>query len=185
MGKLLTAALSMIVFYAGWWGLVALVSKGYGHLAPFIAIICAAINLIFEEDKKSEIKWYVVAILIGVAFDSLSQAAGILKFGFWDIPFLVPLWIMSLWLLFVSSFQGFDRFKHILWVCVLLGAVGGPFSYWAGKHFGLVTYGEPEWLMIFVHGVAWGIMFPFLVRLRDRLKVRWAAQARPLSPDND
>jgi uncharacterized membrane protein len=169
MKKHLPTLLTAIVFYAGWWGLVSLVSKGHHEYAPLIALSCAGINLYLDQHRRGEFRWLVVGTLLGFLLDSFLQACGVISFAH-SIGRLAPLWITSLWLLFVSSFESFNSLKNKLWVCAILGAVGGPLSYSAGILFKVLNYGDPESLMITLHVVCWAILFPLMIRLREKVK---------------
>lgn len=71
----------------------------------------------------------------------------------------LPLWLISLWLLFVSSLpllQTLFQKKYLL--ASLLGALGGPLSYRAGSQFGLLQLNGTKGFI--VYALFWAVYIP-------------------------
>ena len=84
-------------------------------------------------------------------------------FAFTQAQWLIPFWLIVLWALLATTLN------HCLawtaqprWRAALLGAIGGPLSYYAGQRLGAVTFPFGVWPTLLGLGVLWAGLFAAL-----------------------
>jgi hypothetical protein len=99
--------------------------------------------------------------LIGVTLDSFLHWLGV--FQFQQISLLIPLWLMLLWALLATTL------RHCLawsarpwWLASMLGALGGPLSYYAGGRLAGVSFPYGEGPTLIGLGLLWALLLPLL-----------------------
>ena len=101
--------------------------------------------------------------------DSLLLNADV--FAFKQPGIVIPFWLMLLWALLAITLN------HCLawtakpwWRAVLLGAIGGPLSYYAGQRLGAVQFPLGLWPTLAGLSLLWAGLFAVLVAIADRLR---------------
>lgn len=144
-----------------WWGPLA--------LAPFLAV---HLMLTPAALRARELGFVAAGGLAGVLLDSGVRAAGWTDYAAvpagWP-PFLVPPWIAALWFGFVALIGSLETFRARPLAALLLGAVGGPLSFWCGSRLG-ATRIELPWLVLGLLALEYGALVPALARLAPRAK---------------
>ena len=145
------------LFQVGWFACVL----GGNSLWLLLAAGALLVHLLFISRSLAEVRLVVVVCLLGTAVDSLLLNAGVFEFRQEGI--LIPFWLMLLWALLATTLN------HCLawtarpaWRAVLLGAVGGPLSYYAGQRLGAVQFGFGLWPTLVLLAVLWAGLFPAL-----------------------
>ena len=84
------------------------------------------------------------------------------------MPHIAPPWILALWALFASTLNVSLRWlRGRIVVAVVLGAVAGPLSYWAGVRMGAVEFTQPVVALVAL-AVGWAVFTPLLMVLSAR-----------------
>ncbi len=161
---------NFILFQLGW---LACVLGGANQLAiagSGAALVIIGIHLWQAPNRLLEVRLLLVALGIGIAFESiltLSQisqyASGVVFEGF------APHWMVLLWGLFATTLNVSMRWiKGLsLPLLALLGAVLAPLSYLAGQRLGGVVF--PDTLLaLLIIATAWAVLFPLLVAVAKR-----------------
>ncbi len=163
---------NLVAFQVGW---LACVLGGAHHL-PWagvgLTLLIVAIHLKLTERPAREARLLLAAAAIGVVWDGLLVASGLLTYPSGMIlPWLPPVWIVALWVLFATMLNVTLRWLHGRWIlAALFGAVGGPMAFYAGSRLGGVAFGETL-MALAVIAAGWSVLTPLLVWLARRLGI--------------
>lgn len=161
-----------LLFQIGWFACVL----GGNSLWLLVAVAALVIHLLWISSWGEEGRFILSVLLVGTAVDSLLRWAGV--FAFFDDSPLIPLWLMLLWALLASTL------RHCLawtarpwWRASLLGAIGGPLSYYGGGELAGVHFPYGVGPSLVGLGLLWAVLFPLLMTMAKRSDV-----ARQLEP---
>lgn len=152
----------------GWLACVWGAAEGQPWLGPLVVAGYLTVHLWLSNRWQSELQFILLAGLLGTAVDSLEKASGLLVFVS-DIPgwpWLAPVWIIAMWLLFASSLT-----TSLAWLqkryglAALLGIIFGPLSYALGQQLGGVTFTYSFNTTMLALAFIWGLVMPGLVWL--------------------
>jgi hypothetical protein len=153
MPKLIVNAL---LFQLGWLACVL----GGGPWMLLVAPILA-VHLLWTASWAAEGKLLLSVFLAGSALDSFLLNLGVFDFG--EPRTLIPWWLALLWLLLATTLN------HCLawtarpwWRGSLLGAVGGPLSYYAGAQLADVSLPLGTWPTLALLALIWALLMPVL-----------------------
>jgi hypothetical protein len=168
--------LNVAVFQAAWFGCVSLAARGAP--AGAVAVVAAAVllHLALADQRRADVLLVVVALAVGLVWDTLAQRAGWIAYASpGPIAGVAPAWILALWALFATTLREPLRWMHGRpWLAVAFGAVGGPLSYLAAARMGACRFDDPV-ASLLVLGAGWAVMTPLLVGLARRLDAAPAA----------
>ena len=111
----------------------------------------------FWRINRNERVAVLLIMLVGVALDSALIAAGVLSF---TTSQMLPLWFVLLWGVFaLAAVEFMAKLLSKPWLAVLLGASGGPLSYWgvAALSGGVLQFPSPLYSVI-VLIIAWALL---------------------------
>jgi Ser/Thr protein kinase RdoA (MazF antagonist) len=107
-------------------------------------------------------------VLLGTTVDSSLRWLGVFEFK--QIAPLIPLWLMLLWALLATTLRHCLQWSaNPWWLASLLGAVGGPLSYYAGGQLAGVQFPYGEVPTLLGIAVLWAGLFPTLHFMAQRL----------------
>lgn len=159
---------NFVLFQAGWFACV--LGGAYGLAGTPVAVAAALIAvhiLLFSANRRREVSLVLMVALIGFCMDSANLACGV--FALRDeprFPYLCPPWLTALWGLFATTLRGsLGWLAGRYGLAALLGAAGGPLSYWGGAELGAVTLPAAEARSLVALAAGWAIVMPLLVRL--------------------
>jgi hypothetical protein len=168
MAKLL---LNAGLFQAAWFAAVLGAAYERAWLGLLILLPVLAINLAMASDRRSELKLWAVAGVLGLLFDTALVAAGIFAPRRQLFPHPIsPPWMIGLWLNFAATLNqslGWLQARPLL--SALFGAVGGPLAYYGGARLG-ATEAIPGMAGLMILAIGWGVMTPLLFRLAKTLR---------------
>ncbi|WP_410016948.1 DUF2878 domain-containing protein [Pseudomonas sp. 7P_10.2_Bac1] len=146
------------MFELGWFACV------FGAQRPWlllIAIACLALHLLWVATAYDEWRGLLRVAVCGWVLDSALLHLGVFSFAASNV--VLPLWLALIWLLFASTLPySLNWTKRPWWVGSLLGAVGGPLSYWGGAKLagvGLPLGVAPSLVLL---AVIWAMLIPAL-----------------------
>jgi len=146
------------LFYAGWFASVSF-HDGRSLLAV-VAVV--GLHLLLSTSRVADLRTLGWAVLLGAGADTLLERSGLLQYaGGPRILFFCPLWIAGLWALFATTLNsslGWLKGRPI--AAALLGALGGPLSYFTAARFGAVEIGPAGLIAV---GVEYAVLVPVLV----------------------
>jgi hypothetical protein len=162
------AALNVLVFQAGWFACVLGAAHGYPWAGAATGAALAAAWIAQTPRPAAESGLAAAGIAAGACLDSALAATGLVKFaGAVPLPWLAPVWILALWMLFATTLNASLRWLRgrSLLACGL-GALGGPASYWAGERLGALRLDGAAALVAVAAG--WALALPVLMALAAR-----------------
>lgn len=149
---------NFVAFYAGWYFCVRF------HDARSLAVVGAAValHLWLSRTRRADLRTLGWTVVIGFIADSLLEASGLVRYaGGPRFLVLCPLWIAALWALFATTLN-----SSLGWLQrrpaagALLGAIGGPLTYFSASHLGAVDVGTPGLVAV---GIEYALLVPVLM----------------------
>ena len=162
--------INFAAFQFGWFSSVIGAAQQMPWLGPLAFLVVLAIHLRQSSRPKSELGLVIACGVIGVFFDSLLVAAGWVTYpsGLFS-ELMAPYWIVTMWMLFGTTLNlSMGWMKGRPFLAAVLGAVGGPSSYYAGQKLGGIQFLEFFPAMIAL-AIGWAVFMPLLMRLAERL----------------
>lgn len=167
---MLRKALNFASFYAGYLVCVLGAGAGLSVAATGLSAGLIVLHLWFAAERGREARLLSVAGVVGLGAETAHTAWGILEFSGTELALgEVPLWMPALWMLFASTLNsslGWLAPRRIL--AAALGAVAGPFSYYAAIRVGAVELHPDLFYSLCVLAVTWTIATPALCALAAR-----------------
>jgi hypothetical protein len=152
-----------VLFQIGWFACV----MGGNSYWLLLAVAVLLVHLLWISSWAAEGKLLLWITALGIVLDSLLMHLGV--FGFGNEGLLIPLWLIVLWPVLATTLN------HCLawtaqpwWRASLLGAVGGPMSYYAGSQLAGVQLPLGLWPSMLLLAVIWAGVFPLLQWLAGR-----------------
>ncbi|MEB0041182.1 MULTISPECIES: DUF2878 domain-containing protein [unclassified Pseudomonas] len=156
-----------LLFQIGWFACVL----GADSLWLLLAGGALAVHLLWISSWRAEGPLILGVALIGTLIDSLLLKAGVFSFAT-DGP-LIPPWLMVLWaVLAITLNHCLNWTAKPWWRASVLGAIGGPMSYYAGSQMAGVELPLGLWPSMLLLGVIWAVLFPLLQKLAKICKHR-------------
>ena len=159
-------ALNFILFQLGWFTCVLGAANNVAWLGPIVVLAVVIIHLVLSLRPATELKLVLSAMALGLITDSLLLSSGWLSYpnGLLFGSF-APYWIVAMWALFATTLNVSMRWMKDRYVlAMVMGAIGGPLSYYGGQKLGAMTFFEPVQVLAAL-AVAWAIAMPVLVWL--------------------
>lgn len=161
--------LNFLLFQLAWFACVIGAAKQLPWLGVAVTLVCLAWHFYSAQKKMDECKLLIITLLVGGSFDQLLLSAGLLTYQAhgWSTV-VVPVWILALWAIFVTTLNVSLRWMRGRWfIAVMFGLIGGPLAYMGAVRLGAVTLNaNPASLVVLAIG--WACLTPFLVRLSQR-----------------
>lgn len=160
--------LHFLSFQAVWFAAVLGSAHGNDWLWPMALVVHLALHLagVQRARRLRELAALALCGLAGLGMDSALHAIGATHYPTSATPFgLVPAWIVALWI----AFGSLPRYS-LAWLrgrtalAAVLGAVGGPLSYFGGTRTGAVAMSDPAWISIVALAVQYALVTPLLMR---------------------
>ncbi|MDD0995826.1 DUF2878 domain-containing protein [Pseudomonas sp. TNT2022 ID1044] len=154
-----------LLFQLGWFACV----MGGNSLWLLVALAALVIHLLWISSWGREGRLILAVVVLGTAVDSFLRWLGVFEFK--DLSPLIPLWLMLLWALLATTLRHCLHWSASpMWRASLLGAVGGPLSYYAGGQLAGVRFPFGVLPTLIGLGLLWALLFPLLHVMAARLK---------------
>jgi hypothetical protein len=145
------------LFQLGWFACVL----GGNSLWLLLAGGALLAHLLWVSRSLAQVRLIAVVCVLGSTVDSLLLNAGV--FAFKQPGVLIPFWLVLLWaLLAITLNHCLAWTAKPLWRAILLGAIGGPLSYYAGQRLGAVQFPLGLWPTLLGLSLLWAGLFPLL-----------------------
>lgn len=151
------------LFQCGWFACVL----GGDTLWLLVGLAVLLVHLLWISSLTDEGALIIGVTLAGTLLDTLLRTLGVFHFS--EPGPLIPFWLMLLWALLATTL------RHCLawsarpwWRAALLGAVGGPLSYYAGSQLAGVQFGYGLGPTMVGLAVLWAVVFPLLAAAATR-----------------
>ena len=162
---MLKSLANAVLFQCGWFACVL----GGDSRWLLIGIAALGAHLLWISSWAREGQVILAVTVLGTLVDTALRGLGVFEF---NTPGpLIPLWLILLWALLATTL------RHCLawsarpwWLASLLGAVGGPLSYYAGSQLAGVSFGYGTIPTLIGLALLWAMLFPLLHRIAQRLE---------------
>ncbi|OIN48826.1 hypothetical protein BLL37_26150 [Pseudomonas azotoformans] len=146
-----------VLFQCGWFACVL----GGDSAWLMVGLAVLAVHLLWISSWAEDGRLILSVAVLGTLVDTVLRTVGF--FQFIEPGPLIPLWLMLLWALLATTL------RHCLawstqpwWRAALLGAVGGPMSYYAGSQLAGVSFGYALGPSLFGLALLWALLFVLL-----------------------
>jgi hypothetical protein len=153
----LKTLVNAVLFQCGWFACVM------GGNGPWLLVGLAAlgVHLLWTTTASQEVRALLAVTLLGTLIDTLLRTFGVFHFS--QPGPLIPFWLILLWALLATTL------RHCLawsarpwWRASLLGAIGGPLSYYAGSQLAGVSFAYGTTPTLIGLALLWALLFPLL-----------------------
>ena len=160
---------NLSLFKIGWLASVFTAAASMPVVGTIVVGIAVAAHLWLSHDSQNELKLLAFAAFLGLIWESLLVASGIVSYEASSIlPGVAPYWIVGMWVLFATTLNVAMRWlRKSVFVAAAAGAAGGPLSFLAGEKMGAVSFADPALALIII-GLGWAVLLPLLVNFAQR-----------------
>ncbi len=166
----MTLVINIVAFQIGWFACVLGAANALPLLGPAVVAGAVALHLARSSRPAQEFALVLFAGVLGAVWDSalvtigwLSYPSGNLVSGF------APYWIVAMWMLFATTLNVSLRWlQNRVALAVIVGAVSGPLTFYAGAKLGGVTFLDLRSGLIAL-GIGWAVILPLLSEIGARL----------------
>lgn len=165
-----TLLFGVVAFKTTWLGCVWLAAQGRVLEGAVVGLLGTSIQLVRRPRLMRELGTVAAVGVAGMLVDGLLARWT----GLWElrgtVPFgLVMAWWFAMWSNFTAALGlAFSPLRARLGLAAVAGLIGGPAAYLGGASMGAVELGSQVSAMIAL-AIIWGVAFPGLHRLRDRV----------------
>jgi hypothetical protein len=168
MGTMMVVS-NFVLFQIGWFSCVLSAAAHQPWIGLLMTTGIVVIHMLRAPIPMMELKLVLLALAIGLVFDSLLVWQGWLQYSS-GIVFsnVAPYWIVAMWGLFATLLNVSLRWMRGRWVlAIVFGAAGGPAAYYGGLRLGALEFGNmPAGLTALAIG--WAVLTPLLLALSSR-----------------
>lgn len=163
--------INVLLFYGAWFACVLGAARGQPSIGVFVVAALAVIHTTLIHRQRPQALVLALSGLIGCAFDTVLLQTDMIRFsGHPAGSLLAPAWMTALWVAFATLLGVSLRWlRERELLATVLGAAGGPASYYAGQRLGAIQLADPIRTSLVVVAVEWAIAMPLLCRLSRRL----------------
>ena len=145
------------LFQCGWFACVL----GGDSAWLLVGLAVLAIHLLWISSWAEDGRLILSVVLLGTLVDTSLRTVGF--FQFIEPGPLIPLWLMLLWALLATTLRYCLAWStQPWWRAALLGAAGGPMSYYAGSQLAGVSFGYALVPSLFGLALLWALLFVLL-----------------------
>lgn len=144
------------IFQIGWF--VCILA---GNIAAII-FTAAALLIHGKWLVQQQREWLLIAVLtsVGCLWDYMLARCGLIEFAGGG-SYLLPLWMVCLWLLFATTVShSLAWLRRYLWLAALLAAIAAPASYYAGTLISDSQLTSPIEIPLLVIAAGWAVLVP-------------------------
>lgn len=176
--------LNIIALQSGWFACVLGAAKGMPQLGPIVVLAFTILHLSFSPRRIRDVIVLGVAVIVGIVADGVLLRAGAIAFESGVVGgYLIPLWMMALWLNFATSLNlTLEFLQGRVALAILFGAVGGVAAYVGGNRLGALNMPSGVWAAGWAVALEWAIVTPLLVWLAARVDLWTRPPLAPIDP---
>lgn len=151
-----------LAFQIGW--PVCVLGGDLVAVTTTLALLLA--HLLVIRRWQVELLFLCSAGVLGFLFDLTLLNLGLLE----NESAVQPVWMWCLWFMFAATIgHSLQWFRHHLLAGALFAGCFAPLSYSVGARLSEVDLMTPQWLTLLLIGLAWALIFPALLLLRDTI----------------
>lgn len=161
--------LNLAAFQIGWFACVLGASYELPLLGPGVVFLLVGLQVCLTPHPGREIRLLMVAGTMGWCLDSFQAAAGLFSFSTGESgSWISPPWMVALWVNFATTLHTSLRWLLGRYgLAALLGALGGPASYYAGARLGALTFPAAPTASLIVLALVWSVAMLLLLKLAE------------------
>ena len=162
---MLKSLANTVLFQCGWFACVL------GGDSPWLLVGLAvlSVHVLWVSSLADDGMLIVSVTIAGTLLDTLLRTLGVFHFS--EPGPLIPFWLMLLWALLATTLRYCLAWSaRPGWLASLLGAVGGPLSYYAGSQLAGVSFGYGTAATLIGLALLWAMLFPLLHGVAGRLE---------------
>jgi hypothetical protein len=173
----MTLLVNFIGFQVGWFACVLGAAHDKELLGMIIALGVVIYHIVTQGDSRKELKLVLVAIAIGLLWETWVLNLDILRYpSHSELLFWPPSWLIMMWALFATTINLSMGWLKGRWaLSVLMGAVFGPLAFIGGEKLGAVVFLDST-LSIITLSVGWGLLMPLLLWIAERINHNFNSQ---------
>lgn len=166
--------INFILYQIGWFACVISAAKQMPWLGVAVIFAIVVWHLKQAKQPKRELALLLIVLVIGGTFDQILLNHQLISYeshGWMNTPQMnniVPVWILALWVEFVTILNVSLRWMRGRWlVAILFGAIGGPLAYMGAARLGAVTLNMMPVSYIAL-SIGWAILTPLMLQLSTK-----------------
>jgi hypothetical protein len=170
-GRSMRNLINLLFFQGVWYVAVLGGETGNQWLGPAGLMLFIISHYYLAETAIADYLLAAMAILIGLIIETAFFRAGLLVYTHSDpANQFAPAWILVLWANFALTMNGCLKWlqKRLL-LAAVLGAIGGPLTYFAGIKLGAATAGTSMPIILLVIAVTYALITPLFLEAARRL----------------
>lgn len=153
---------NLLLFKVSWFGLVI-----FQNSFVAISLCLLGIHFLIVADRKKELLVVISIASIGIAVDYSLVVFGV--FDFAETSF-IPLWLISLWLIFATTIANTLAFlSEKPRYQLLVGGIMAPLSYLAGEQMGSVSFGYSTTESYLILAAIWAPLLASFFLINNKL----------------
>lgn len=154
--------INALLFNLSWLGLIF-----FGNVFIPLVLLWLYLHLRQAQHKSGELKLIVIVAFIGIVVDSLLSFYKVFLFS--DPHFIIPLWLVCLWLAFAATLKhSLSPINRIPLAKQCIAILGAPMSYFAGEKAGVVSFGYSDITTFLTLSVIWLVLFNLFMYLSTK-----------------
>ena len=161
------------LYQVGWLAIVLGVAREAAVLGSAVALAALVAHLLVAGERRVELRLLGPALGLGLVFESIDLALGLIVVPSLTLGFLPPLWLLLFW----PQFAALQRFcldwlagRYVL--AAILGAIGGPLAFLTGERLGAIALSPDRFYALSGLAFLWALALPLLVFVADRFEPR-------------
>lgn len=168
MGTMMVVS-NVVLFQIGWFSCVLSAAAQQPWIGLLVAMGVVIIHLLRTPMPIMELKLILLALAIGLIFDSFLVWRGWLLYSSGVvISNIAPYWIVAMWGLFATLLNVSLRWMRGRWVlAAVFGAAGGPAAYYGGLRLGALEFGNMS-SGLSALAIGWEVLTPVLLMMSVR-----------------
>jgi hypothetical protein len=162
--------INFIQFQAVWFLCILGAAHGFEWPAILVSVLILAWAWWVSEDRRHDQWLMIIAIALGIVIDSSLVWLGVMSFKSEIWTGFSPIWMPFIWAALAITIQSsMSWLARSYRLAAVLGAISGPFAYWAGVRMEAGTFHDFI-TAIATLSVIWLVVTPFLFYCSQRLK---------------
>lgn len=165
--------INSLCYTLGWFWCVLLGVRDHSFLAVMGAIFLISAQLYLAKGKDvslyiQDLLLVLFSIPLGALLEIFFIQTKLIHYSNASGTLLPPIWIVFLYPLFSLLINhSLKLMKKNFLIPFLLGFLGGPLSYVAGKSLGALTFPSPLLPTLIIIGISWGLFLCLLVKIAN------------------
>jgi hypothetical protein len=162
--------INFIQFQAVWFLCILGAAHGFEWQAILISTILLVWAWLVSEDRRHDQWLIIIAVATGMLVDTSLVWLGVMSFKSEIRTGFSPIWMPFIWAALAMTIQSsMSWLAGRLKLAAVLGAISGPFAYWAGVRMEAGTFNDFS-TAISALSLIWLVVTPFLFYCSQRLK---------------